>query len=220
MSSLARLASAATGAAAPPRPRRGARAPPPPAPDPASASRRDALLRLGAATGAVLLSGAPAPARAFPLAPLGGVERVGGEKLRLPIADVAKTLERDLVDGQYFVTGDLTREIFDDRCRFVDPTNDVVGLSRYLAALALLFDPATSRVTLRNVEVTSPTTVETDGTLEGYLRFPWRPRVEPYAFHTVYTVDDASGLIVEQRQTWSISGARAIAETFTPNVSS
>jgi hypothetical protein len=78
-------------------------------------------LRLGAATGAVLLSCAPAPARAFPLAPLGGVERVGGEKLRLPIADVAKTLERDLVDGQYFVTGDLTREIFDDRCRFVDP---------------------------------------------------------------------------------------------------
>ena len=30
--------------------------------------------------------------------------------------------------------GDLTPEVFDDACRFRDPTNDVVGLSRYVKA--------------------------------------------------------------------------------------
>jgi hypothetical protein len=32
----------------------------------------------------------------------------------------------------------------------------------------------------------------------------------------VYTLDKETGLIVDQSQTWSISGAKALAETFTP----
>jgi hypothetical protein len=35
----------------------------------------------------------------------------------------------------------------------------VEGLSRYLTALGLLFDPATSSVDLYNIEVASPTTI-------------------------------------------------------------
>ena len=50
--------------------------------------------------------------------------------------------------------------MFADDCRFIDPTNDVVGLSRYLTALGLLFDPATSSVELYNIKVASPTTIE------------------------------------------------------------
>lgn len=207
MSSISTLASLATASSV----RR--RAPPrDPAPRAATPSRRDAIL-LGA--GAVFLSSPPSSG-ALPLAPLGGVKPVGGEKRRLPIDEVARIIERDLSEGQYFVTGNLTREVFDDRCRFVDPTNDVVGLSRYLTALGLLFDPATSEVTVRSVEVTSPTTIESVGTLEGYLRFPWHPKVDKYTYSMTHRVDPETGLIVEQSQTWDISGAKAIAETFTP----
>jgi hypothetical protein len=180
--------------------------------------RRAALsVGLGVLGGAV----SPFPSRddadALPLAPLGAVKSVGGAKrVGLSADEVAAILKEDLVTGQYFVTGNLTREVFDDNCRFKDPTNDVRGLSRYLTALGLLFDPKDSFVRLTSISVTSPTTVETDGTLEGYLRFPWHPRVDPYEFHTVYTLDKETGLIVDQSQTWSISGARAIAETFTP----
>jgi hypothetical protein len=207
MSSISTLASLATASSV----RR--RAPPrDPAPRAATPSRRDAIL-LGA--GAVFLSSPPSSG-ALPLAPLGGVKPVGGEKRRLPIDEVARIIERDLSEGQYFVTGNLTREVFDDRCRFVDPTNDVVGLSRYLTALGLLFDPATSEVTVRSVEVTSPTTIESVGTLEGYLRFPWHPKVDKYTYSMTHRVDPETGLIVEQSQTWDISGVKAIAETFTP----
>jgi hypothetical protein len=170
-----------------------------------------------------VLGGAVLPSRhddadAFPLAPLGAVKSVGAAKrANLGASAIAAILRDDLVNGQYFVTGNLTREIFDDKCRFKDPTNDVVGLSRYLTALGLLFDPKDSRVELVDIKVTSPLTVEADGTLEGYLKFPWHPRVDKYAFHTVYGLDADSGLIVSQSQTWSISGAEALKETFTPN---
>ena len=192
--------------------------PAPSSPNPSSTLGRRASLGalLGVTVGAVLPFG-DVDALALPLAPLGAVKAVGGEKrMNLPVNEVAKILESDLTKGQYFVTGNLTREVFDDKCRFKDPTNDVVGLSRYLTALGLLFDPKDSAVTLQNIEVTSLTTIETDGTLEGYLKFPWHPRVEPYTFHTIYTLDSQTGLIVEQSQTWSITGTKAIAETFTP----
>ena len=58
--------------------------------------------------------------------------------------------------------------------------------------------------------------MEADWSLQGYLRFPWKPRVEPYTGHTTYTVGEESGVIESQVQTWNISGAKAIVESFTP----
>ena len=191
----------------------------PATPKPVSTLGRRASLGvlLGVVGGAVLPSLGNGSALALPLAPLGAVKPVGGAKRTgLTSTEIAAILKDDLVQGQYFVTGNLTREIFSDRCRFQDPTNDVTGLSRYLTALGLLFDPSDSFVELLKIEITGPNTIETDGTLQGYLKFPWHPRVDPYAFHTTYTLDASSGLIVDQSQTWSISGAKAIAETFTP----
>ena len=186
-----------------------------PSSPPVHLRRRHALVALVAA--AVAPSGPEQRASALPLAPLGEVKRVGGDKRTdLTAEKVRDQLERDLRDGQYFVTGNLTREIFADDCRFTDPTNDVVGLSRYLTALGLLFDPATSSVDLYDIKVTSPDTVEADWQLQGYLRFPWKPRVEPYSGHTVYSLDPETKLVRSQFQTWNISGAKAIAESFTP----
>jgi hypothetical protein len=55
----------------------------------------------------------------FLLPPAGNVKRVGGDKRTgLTVEEVARVLERDLAQGQYFVTGDLTREVFADDCRF------------------------------------------------------------------------------------------------------
>ena len=185
-----------------------------PSSPPVHLRRRHALVALVAAT---VAPSSPERASALPLAPLGEVKRVGGDKRTdLTAEKVRDQLERDLRDGQYFVTGNLTREIFADDCRFTDPTNDVVGLSRYLTALGLLFDPATSSVDLYDIKVTSPDTVEADWQLQGYLRFPWKPRVEPYSGHTVYSLDPETKLVRSQFQTWNISGAKAIAESFTP----
>jgi hypothetical protein len=185
---------------------------------------------------AVLLAGivaavaAAAPARDADAAPpvIGLYEdpsrvEVGAAKTRVDADALLETLTRDVAVRRYFVTGDLTEEIFANDCRFIDPTTNVVGLARYLRALRALFDPARSDVALvGELRRTSPNTIEGDYRAEGYLKLPWNPRVPPYEGHIVWTIhpDDGSeraGLIVEQRQTWNISGAEALRETFTPS---
>ena len=42
------------------------------------------------------------------------------------------------------------------KCRFVDPTNDVTGLSRYRKALTILFDPAQSEVRFKGIRISGP----------------------------------------------------------------
>ncbi|KAL0047850.1 hypothetical protein WJX82_001514 [Trebouxia sp. C0006] len=157
-------------------------------------------------------------AQAIPLAPLGrGSDTVGGPKLQQPsLQQVQDILAKDLADGQYFVTGNLTPEVFADDCRFVDPTNDVAGLSRYRKALTILFDPARSEVKLKQIRVSGPATVEADWTLGGVLKLPWQPRIQTISGHTVYTVNEA-GLIQKQEQQWSISAWTALKQSFTPS---
>eukprot|EP00898_Chlorokybus_atmophyticus_P009054 jgi/Chlat1/914/Chrsp108S01423 len=132
-------------------------------------------------------------------------------------AAAADILERDLRDGQYFITGDLTPSIFADNCRFKDPTSDVTGLGRYRAALGVLFDPRHSRLDLigpvRVVE--GEGTIEVTWRLQGYLKFPWRPYVEPYTGTSRYTLNE-QGLIQTYEETWSITGFEALREWLTP----
>lgn len=157
---------------------------------------------------------------AMPLAPLGSVgATLGGPKREgLSAEEVADILVDDLSRGQgYFVSGDLTAEIFDDRCRFVDPTNDVVGLKRYVNALAILFDTMESSV--RDVELleVADNKIVVGFTLGGVLKFPWRPKVERFHGTVTYTLGD-SGLVVEQRQQWrDKSASKALRESFMPD---
>lgn len=76
--------------------------------------RRAALL----AGPALLTAAFVRPSIAVPLAPLGPVTRIGGDKLMgLTVDEVKDVLRRDIADNMYFVTGNLTRELFADNCR-------------------------------------------------------------------------------------------------------
>ena len=99
--------------------------------------------------------------------------------------------------------------------RFKDPTNDIVGLSRYLTALTLLFDPASSSVQLRRIAVVAPREIEAVFVLGGYLKLPWKPYVKPFEGTVRYSLNE-SGLVQTQSQTWAVSAAEALLETFTP----
>ncbi|CAI5937384.1 unnamed protein product, partial [Closterium sp. NIES-65] len=103
-----------------------------------------------------------------------------GKQRGLSVEQVKDIIARDISEGQYFVTGDLTASIYRDDCRFKDPTNDTSGLARYLAAVSILFDPAFSKQELLSIAVTSDKSVTATWRLGGYLKFPWQPRVEPF----------------------------------------
>lgn len=193
--------------------------------------RRVALVALAAAFGTRWNDACDASMTPAALHQAPARTRVGREKRRLGSAlsrdEFVETLTADVRDRQYFVTGRLTEEIFADDCRFADPTTDVVGLSRYLTALAFLFDPARSSVELLGELSSSELPgggLEIVGRYraQGYLRLPWNPKVAPYEGRIVWTVqgEDGSpnaGLIVKQTQTWSVSGLEALRETFTPS---
>jgi len=162
------------------------------------------------------------------LAPLGPADRqLGGAKrvclsevLPECLPDLAKVLARDIERGAtgkggYPISGDLSPEIFRDDCRFIDPTNDVTSLAKYQKALTILFDPAESSVRLLAPPVVDEAKRTIRATIRsaGVLKLPWRPRIAPWESYLVWRVD-SDGLIFEQAQTWNVSSADALRQTF------
>ena len=141
------------------------------------------------------------------------------------LQDVATQLTVDLTmgshgQGGYFLTGDLTRDLFKDDCVFEDPTTSVNNLDKYQSVLqSFLFEPPPKS----NIELLAPLQIdEASRTISGrlrsrgYLKLPWKPYIKAYETTITYTVDD-DGLISKQSQHWSKSASTALLETFTPS---
>ncbi|KAI5063993.1 hypothetical protein GOP47_0020663 [Adiantum capillus-veneris] len=139
------------------------------------------------------------------------------KNMHLPVEEIKDIIENDIRNGQYYVTGDLTQSIYEDDCRFVDPTTDIRGVDKYVAAIKLLFDPNMSRHELTSINLIDPNTIQVRWKLEGYLKFPWHPHIQPYEGTTVYHVND-KGLIASHEETWDISLWTALREFLTPSL--
>ncbi len=167
------------------------------------------------------------------LAPLGPKQGNFQKSMNLSPDEIAQRLTKDLSEGAtgkggYFLTGDLSRDLFRDDCVFEDPTNRVTSLSQYQNALKLLFDPESSTVELlgdglkvvreRCDDHEGVTTIRGRLRSRGYLKVaPWRPYVKAYETTIVYTLDPSTNLIARQDQTWTKGASEALKETFTPS---
>eukprot|EP00232_Nephroselmis_pyriformis_P023571 CAMPEP_0182873222 /NCGR_PEP_ID=MMETSP0034_2-20130328/12196_1 /TAXON_ID=156128 /ORGANISM="Nephroselmis pyriformis, Strain CCMP717" /LENGTH=227 /DNA_ID=CAMNT_0025005857 /DNA_START=14 /DNA_END=693 /DNA_ORIENTATION=+ len=126
------------------------------------------------------------------------------------------TIRRDFEEGQYYVTGKLTPEIFEPDCAFIDPTTNVKSVAKYTAAVASLFDAAESRADLISIEIVDEAHIKLRWRLEGVLRIPVKAPIKPYTGTTIYTVGP-SGKIVSHFETWDISALDAVVSTFVPS---
>jgi len=163
-------------------------------------------ISIGRRSVAILLAaGAVGLSRKLPAAVAGEVD----------LEAIKKTIERDFVEGQYYVTGKLTRSAFKDDCIFIDPTTTVAGVERYTSAVAALFDPAASRADLISLEVEDPHTLVLRWRLEGVLRVGGLA-IKPYTGTTRYFIND-DGLIYQHFETWDISALDAFASCFFPS---
>ena len=157
------------------------------------------------------------------LAPLGPNTSTGIKLTGLSLSEIATQLAHDLVDGSsgkggYFISGDISTQIFRDDCTFIDPTNSVNSLSRYQKALTILFDPSQSHVELlEELRIdNNRNTITAKVRSDGVLKLPWSPRISTYDSTITYTID-THGLIQSQVQEWNKSASRALQETFTPS---
>ena len=151
-----------------------------------------------------------------------------GKTTGLSPEEMARRLSIDLARGAhgkggYFLTGDLSTDLFRDDCVFEDPTNRVDSLSQYRKALSLLFDPDRSTVELLGDGLSI---VSRDGLTvitgrlrsRGFLRVaPWNPYVKAYETDITYTLDPDTGLVARQDQVWTKDASEALKETFTPS---
>ncbi|BBN08435.1 hypothetical protein MPTK1_4g11570 [Marchantia polymorpha subsp. ruderalis] len=156
-------------------------------------------------------AGSAVSSLAFPA----GVGAAEVKQTNLPIEEIKKVIEDDYVSRNYLVTGNMTKSVYKDDCRFHDPTTDVTGLQKYSDALKVLFDPSSKSELLR-IEVSGPRTVDVKWRLSGFLNFPWHPYIKPYTGSSRYTVDE-DGLIESYSEEWDISVLEAFAQFLTPS---
>ncbi|GBF97357.1 hypothetical protein Rsub_11004 [Raphidocelis subcapitata] len=133
------------------------------------------------------------------------------------LAQVAAVVQRDFVEGQYYVRGTtLTPSIYEPDAVFKDPTTNVAGVEKYTTAVAALFDPASSRADLISIDAnTGSNTIRLRWRLEGKLKLLGGLPIKPYTGTTTYYLDDA-GLISRHEEVWDITALDAFASTFFP----
>lgn len=172
-------------------------------------SRPDTQQTLGA--GAVQFAAAAAAA-ALVLWPVQAAQALPEAQLE----HIKQAIDKDFQQGQYYVTGNLTADLYDPSCRFKDPTTDVKGVEPYTKAVAALFDPEVSKADLLSSSVSGPNSITLRWRLEGRLKIGQLP-IKPYTGTTVYTVDESSGKITGHTETWDISALDAFVSTLIPS---
>ncbi|GBG77155.1 hypothetical protein CBR_g23482 [Chara braunii] len=138
-----------------------------------------------------------------------------GKRKHLPLEEIKSIIECDIKEGKYLLTGDLTKEVYTDDCRFEDPTNVTIGVDRYVQTVKTLFDPDSSIFEFRSIAVSGENTIDAAWVLGGVLKFPWRPHISPVNGVTRYTIND-DGLVAIHSEVWDVSPLKALLESFTP----
>lgn len=132
------------------------------------------------------------------------------------IGAIRDTVRQDFVQNQYYITGNLSKDIYAPDCLFIDPTTRVKGVKQYSNAVASLFEPAKSKADLISLGVENERTLKLRWRLEGALKVPGSPRIKPYTGTTLYRMNSA-GLIQEHLEEWDISALDAFVSCLFPS---
>ena len=137
---------------------------------------------------------------------------------------IAIVVDKDLVENQFLVNGNLTRSVYDETCTFTDEI-DTYGLDQWQSGTARLFDGGFSRVLLvpGSVQTTNNNNVLSFRFVE-YLCFNV-PVLKPivYLSGTLFlTRSDKDGLITKYQEVWDQDVKKVLtseSKLFTSNLS-
>jgi len=136
-----------------------------------------------------------------------GIDFRGAPKLRnLDLETLARALDAELVESEWFVTGKVNPSYFDESFRFQDPDVKLDGIEAYARGVRTIFDQATSRAEILAtvVNATVPNTITCTWRLSGKANIGPGLTLKPYIVYTDFTVDPASGLIVFQEDRFDL----------------
>ena len=138
---------------------------------------------------------------------------------KLPLAKLAKELDYSLQRREWFVTGLAEPKFFDTNFKFEDPDVKVTGLKAYCEGVRKIFDQNVSRAEIIAVKVndTVPNTITVTWRLSGKVNLAFGLNIKPFIVYTDLTVSPVSGLIIFQRDSFSIPGYDILLSALLPS---
>lgn len=126
---------------------------------------------------------------------------------KLPIAQLAERLDRDLYKSQWFVTGQVDPKYFCLDFTYEDADIQLNSLEAYVDDVHALFDQKMCRADIISTKVSQeqPNVITCEWRLSGRANFgPWGMHIKPCVIHTYFTINPESGLIQHQEDRYSI----------------
>ncbi|KAL7432097.1 hypothetical protein ACHAXM_002938 [Skeletonema potamos] len=140
--------------------------------------------------------------------PLGDIDFSATKVPKMSLEQLAATLDYELYEKEWFVTGNVNPIYFSDSFQFQDPDVKLSGIEEYARGVQKLFNQATSRAQIIStvVNTTTPNTITVTWRLSGGVNIGPGLTIKPYICYTDFTVDETSGLIVFQEDRFDIPG--------------
>jgi hypothetical protein len=140
--------------------------------------------------------------------PLANIDFSSPKVAKMSLEKLAATLDAELYEREWFVTGNVNPIYFSDDFQFQDPDVKLTGIEEYARGVLKLFDQDTSRAQIIStvVNTTTPNTITVTWRLSGGVNIGPGLTIKPYICYTDFTVDEDSGLVVFQEDRFSIPG--------------
>jgi hypothetical protein len=123
---------------------------------------------------------------------------------------LAKALDYELTQKEWFVTGNVNPSFFSDHFRFEDPQVKLAGIEDYSKGVAKIFDQSTARAeivsTIVNEELSTPDrpVITCKWRLSGGVNLGPGLQIKPYIVYTDFGIDPETMLIVFQEDRFSL----------------
>ena len=129
-----------------------------------------------------------------------GQDKTTPKAKNLPPKELAKRVERDLVENQFLATANFDRTLYDESCTFQDEI-DTYELDKFIKGTSKLFVADRSHVDLTSPVTASNESVEFAFKEDLCFNIPFRPTVF-VSGRVVLERDPSSGLFVKYREYW------------------
>ena len=144
---------------------------------------------------------------------------------KLPLSKLAKVLEQSLMKREWFVTGLADPQFFSEDFQFEDPDVKVSGLEEYCKGVQKIFNQEISRAEVIRVTVNDTTITKNNNKkmmitvlwrLSGGVNLAFGLMIKPFLVRTDFIVSPISGLIISQKDSFSIPGYDILLSALLP----
>lgn len=123
---------------------------------------------------------------------------------------LAEALDYELIEKEWFVTGNVNPSYFSESFEFQDPDVQLKGIEEYARGVRKLFDQETSRAEIISTVVNSTTStpekpiITCTWRLSGGVNIGFGLTIKPYIVYTDFAVDPATSLIIFQEDRFDL----------------